>query len=45
MGGSSGPRRWIQPETLPVWGEGEEGKRQKGRKDEGKDGGMVEGWK
>lgn len=47
MGGNSGPRRWIQPETLPVClGEqkGEEGKGEKGREDEGKDGGMVEGW-
>lgn len=36
MGGSSRPRQWIQPETLPeVEGEGEEGKEEKGGKDEG----------
>lgn len=36
MGGSSRPRQWIQPETLPeVEGKGEEGKGEKGGKDEG----------
>ena len=50
MGGSSRPRQWIQPETLPeVEGKGEEGKGEKGEKDEGQwDGervGMREGRK
>lgn len=50
MGGSSRPRQWIQPETLPeVEGKGEEGKGEKGEKDEGQwDGervGMREGGK
>lgn len=41
MGGSSGPHQWIQPETLPVFaGKGEEGQKGKGRKDEGRVGGM-----